>query len=83
MIKTFVKDPIKVQAVQYTGDNYDEISNFAEGMIFCHDGKEIIKTRIGYRYIQKGDWIIRGAYGRFGLCKPDIFEQIYMEVNHD
>ena len=28
MIKTFVKKPVKVQAVQWTGDNYGEISNF-------------------------------------------------------
>ena len=28
MIKTFVKKPVKVQAVQWTGDNYEEISDF-------------------------------------------------------
>lgn len=80
MIKTFVKDPIKVQAVQYTGDNYDEISNFAEEMIFRHDGKDVIKTRIGYRYIQKGDWIIRKNTGEYRLCRPYIFENAYEEL---
>lgn len=29
MIKTFVKKPVEIQAVQWTGDNYDEILNFA------------------------------------------------------
>lgn len=28
MIKTFVKKPVKVQAVQWTGDNYEEIADF-------------------------------------------------------
>ena len=29
MIKTFVKKPVKVQAVQWTGNNYKEIDDFA------------------------------------------------------
>lgn len=28
MIKTFIKKPVRVQAVQWNGDNYEEISNF-------------------------------------------------------
>lgn len=28
MIKTFVKKPVKIQAVQWTGENYDEIRDF-------------------------------------------------------
>ena len=28
MIKTFVKKPIEIQAVQWTGCNYDEVCNF-------------------------------------------------------
>ena len=80
MIKTFVKNPIKVQAIQYTGNNYDEISSFANGNIFRYDEIVVIKTCAGYRYIEKGDWIIRGVYGRFDLRKPDIFEKTYEEV---
>ena len=83
MIKTFVKNPVKVQAIKYTGNNFDEISSFTNGNIFQYDEKVVIKTHAGYRYIEKGDWIIRGVNGQFSLCKPDIFEQIYMEVNHD
>lgn len=82
MIKTFVKNPIKVQAVQYTGNNYDEISSFTNGNIFQYDEIVVIKTRIGYQYIEKGDWIIRGVYGRFGIRKPDIFEKMYVEVKY-
>lgn len=37
MIKTFVKNPIKVQAIQYTGNNYDEISRFTNGNILQYD----------------------------------------------
>ena len=65
MIKTFVKSPIKIQAIQYTGNNFDEISSFANGNIFQYDEKVVIKTHTGYRYIEKGDWIIRGIKGEF------------------
>ena len=81
MIKTFVKNPIKVQAIQYTGNNFDEISSFTNGNIFQYYEKVVIKTHAGYRYIEKGDWIIRGVTGQFDLCKPDIFKKTYKEVN--
>lgn len=80
MIKTFVKNPVKVQAIKYTGNNFDEISSFTNGNIFQYDEKVVIKTHAGYRYIEKGDWIIRGIKGEFYPCKPDIFEQTYEEV---
>lgn len=80
MIKTFVKNPVKVQAVQWTGDNYDEILNFTHGNVFQYDEITVIKTNTGYRYIEKGDWIIRGVNGQFSPCKPDIFEKTYEEV---
>lgn len=81
MIKTFVKNPIKVQAVQYTGDNYDEILDFTHGNIFQYDEKVVIKTCAGYRYIEKADWIIREDSGEFCLCNPYIFEKTYEEVS--
>lgn len=80
MIKTFAKKPIKVQAIQYIGNNYDEISGFTNGNIFRYDEKVVIKTHAGYRYIEKGDWIIRDIKGEFYLCKHDIFEKTYEEV---
>lgn len=66
MIKTFIKRPVKVQAVQWTGDNYDAILNF---------------TGEGNHYVSLGDWIIRGVAGEFYPCKPDIFEKTYEETD--
>ena len=53
MIKTFVKNPVKVQAVHWTGNNFDEISSFTNGNIFQYYEKVVIKTHAGYRYIEK------------------------------
>ncbi len=83
MVKTFVKNPIKIQAIQYTGNNYDEISSFTNGNIFQYDETLVIKTRVGYQYVEKNDWIIRGVNGGFYPCAPDIFKKTYAEVIYD
>lgn len=86
MIKTFVKKPVQVQAVQWTGDNYEEIVNFVGHISFPYSldkGSVIIETLEGNHYARKGDWIIRGINGEFYPCKPDIFEKTYEEVTHD
>lgn len=85
MIKTFVKKPVKVQAVQWTGNNYEEIVDFVGVYSLpMFLGKDsviiIIKTLEGNHYARKGDWIIRGVNGEFYPCKPDIFEKTYEEV---
>lgn len=90
MVKTFVKKPVQVQTVQWTGDNDEEIKEFV--------GKEcdiirvrtpgikpdlIIHTLEGDHHALVGDYIIRGIKGEFYPCKPDIFEKTYKEVTHD
>jgi len=82
MIKTFVKKPVKVQAVQWTGNNYEEVANFVGRVTFPYafDNKVIIETLEGAVAARKGDWIIRGVKGEFYPCAPDIFEKTYEEV---
>lgn len=83
MIKTFVKKPVKVQAIQWTGDNYEELIDFVGNVMFPYsfdDGEVIIRTLEGDHHASKGDWIIRGINGEFYPCKPDIFEKTYEEV---
>ena len=38
MAKKYVKKPIPVEAVQWTGKNYDELDAFAGSNIFIEDG---------------------------------------------
>lgn len=85
MIKTFVKKPVKVQAIQWTGDNYEELVDFVGNVMFPYSFKDniIIETLEGEVIASKGDWIIRGVNGEYYPCKPDIFEKTYEEVNHD
>lgn len=86
MIKTFVKKPVEVQAVQWTGQNVNEILDFCGGNA-CVTGNDVVHdytltifTLEGNHEAKTGDWIICGLAGEFYPCKPDIFEQTYREV---
>lgn len=76
------KKPVVIEAVQWTGNNLEEIIIFmGVGMEAKEDfffEKEItIRTLEGEMTAQKDDWIIKGVKGEFYPCKPDIFEQTY------
>lgn len=87
------KKPVVIQAVQWTGDNLQEILEFVsmhpdfntwfknndEYTDFVrNDGNRFrIKTLEGTMYADKGDWIIQGVKGEFYPCKPDIFDATY------
>lgn len=79
----FRKKPVVIDAMQWTGDNHEEIQTF------LHDGNEHaaagwvkgryveIGTLEGLMVASVGDWIIRGVQGEFYPCKPDIFAATY------
>ena len=76
----FRKKPVDIEAVQWTGDNYFEIADFANGVSLIHQcgsPKLLIETLEGTMTAIAGDWIIKGVKGEFYPCKPDIFEETY------
>ena len=80
---TFRKKPIIIDAVQWTGKNYDEVSTFAydsERAVFIGENNLIITTLEGDMIANVGDWIIKGVKGELYPCKPDIFEETYEQV---
>ena len=74
------KKPIVIEAMQYTGKNYDEIYSFC-AVSYPDKGVVIIPTLEGKMICNVGDWVIKGAKGEFYPCKPDIFEKIYEVVD--
>lgn len=74
------KLPIVIEAVQWTGENYEEIKQFAGESFICwhynHDSISI-QTLEGVMSASKGDWIIKGIKNEFYPCKPDVFEKTY------
>ena len=78
----FIKKPVVIEAIQWTGWNGSEIESFTGG-----DSGPIasmlpftIKTLEGEHTASVDDWIIKGVKGEFYPCKPDIFEATYEAV---
>ena len=77
------KKPIEVEAVQWNGDNLEEIRVFAgvalrEFLVDQHIEKQFcISSLEGDMKLSKMDWIIKGVNGEFYPCKPDIFDKTY------
>lgn len=83
----FRKKPVEVEAVQFTGENGDEIvawcsKNNKTVIPVEYFGRTciLIHTIEGEMNASPGDWIIRGIKGEFYPCKPDIFEMTYEPV---
>lgn len=91
----FRKKPVVIDAVQWTGDNVEEIRNFTNGKIKYEEhiggsadgngypqmyARLTIPTLEGDHLALIGDWIIKGIKGEFYPCKKDIFEATYEQV---
>ena len=84
MIKKYKKKPVIIEAVQWTGDNIDEIIKFCGDSLTFKGSKPFkvyINTLEGRHICSPHDYIIKGVQGEFYPCKPDIFERIYEEID--
>lgn len=79
----YVKKPIVVEALQWLGDNWEELIDFMgeAGTLGPPDEDNLFTVEIvtleGIMSANPGDWIIQGVKGEFYPCKPDIFEVTY------
>lgn len=80
----FRKKPVKIQAIQWTGDNVDAVFEFTAGAPPNRRPQHLVNSRAfsiptleGTMRAAPGDWIIRGVAGEFYPCKPDIFAETY------
>lgn len=80
MIKKYRKKPIIIEAIQYTGNNIDEVKHFCEKTIRFNDGNLVIGTLEGLMRVLKNDYIIKRVNGEFYPCRPDVFFKTYEEI---
>lgn len=75
----YKKKPVVIEAVQWTGNNKEEILDFCNGSssFTAADGYIAINTLKGIIIASAGDYIIKGVCGEFYLHKPDIFNKTY------
>jgi hypothetical protein len=79
----FRKKPAIVEAVQWMGNNCEEMAKFM-GRESITDGADlVIYTLEGNMRANVGDWIIRGVSGELYPCKSDIFQQTYELVEEE
>jgi hypothetical protein len=77
----FRKKPVVIEAIRFTGENYQEVSDFMHCQYpAIHFGDLLIGTLEGTMKANPGDWVIRGIKGEYYPCKPDIFETTYEPV---
>lgn len=79
----FRKKPVVIEAIQFDGDNAEEIGHFA-GLSAQITGREKalkITTLEGVLTVSPGDFVIKGVANEFYPCKEDIFHATYDPVN--
>jgi len=88
-IKQYRKKPVVIEAVRFCAGergNFNDIVNWTKARQWFADMDNAdecyfyISTSEGRVIVRNGDYIIRDVKGEFYLCKPDIFEQTYEEV---
>ena len=88
MVKTYMKKPIQIEAIQWNGKNFDEIKEFCKDAMIAYGGELIIPTLEDGKFIKakhvatEGDYVIKGIRGEFYFCKEDIFNETYEEVEY-
>lgn len=94
-IKKYQKNPVIIEALQWTGSNEIQIMDFVRKKLqfsvppFAAEYdknledkhyKIIIPTLEGDHVAQRNDFIIKGVKGEFYPCKPDIFNITYSQI---
>lgn len=79
------KKPVIIEAVQWSGNNLNEILDFMKDKqpnYYEDDEQKLltIQTLEGNMIASVGDYIIKGVQGEFYPCKPDIFKKTYEVV---
>ena len=85
MVKKYAKKPVIIEAVQWTGYNFDEIQDFAgfNNVYFqrmTDPPKIYVPTLEGAEYASINDYIIKFADGEVRTCDADFFETNYEEA---
>lgn len=91
MVKKYKTKPCEIEAIQWTGENLEEIEEFAKDGIEYNEVKDgcgkiiayeiYVLTLEGTMFVNQGDYIIKGLRGEFYPCKPDVFNKKYEVIN--
>lgn len=87
MPRSYTKKPVTIQAERWTGDNYDEIREWAwtgsdtevAKLLDTHEPNLMIWNTEEGQWIKcpLGHWVIRGLAGEYYPCSHDVFVRTY------
>lgn len=83
MAHQYRKKPIVIEAIQWTGDNLEELREW--GALVTPDYYKLRGVRFKYglwlqkrngnqSMLQVGDWVIKGIKGEFYPCEDEMFK---------
>lgn len=89
-VKRFKTKPVEIKAIQWTGQNFGDVKEFAGEKVFIgkqpenFEGSPLIdvlhcRTLEGTMWATVTDYIIQGLEGEFYPCKESIFNKKYEE----
>lgn len=85
MIKKYRQIPVLCEAVQWTGDNLDEINELVDGAAHVYSGCLFINTEVSGELIPNmSDYILKSGTENHPIIRnvtQEVFEKVYEEVN--
>lgn len=70
MIRRYINKPIAIEAVQYDGNNIDEVQDF------CHEKIDEMCSAL-----EVGDYIVKDERGCFSTYEKHLFQRKYEELD--
>ena len=74
----FQRKPAEIEAVQWVGDNYEEIKGFTDDKVFAiPDEALVVPTYQGERLVHPQDWITKTKGGVLDVNKDFVFRELH------
>ena len=83
----FRSKPVEIEAIQFTGNNGEEVTEFAESNFYVLDEEApedpeataavFDKIHSTWILVYDTNWIIRGTKGEYYPCDAEVFYQKY------
>jgi hypothetical protein len=78
----FVAKPVTVRAIQWTGENLDEILRFCNNLAFMENGILYVETTEGTSRARVGYWIVQGTMGEFYPVRDIVMQEKYIRKEY-
>jgi len=78
----FIKRPVTINAIQFTGDNADTVISFLNPIDVDYSSEEgtiVIFDDVGVKRAYKNDWIIKSA-GNVDIVNQEVFITLYAPI---